>query len=65
MTSCEISMSVVSIVTSSKLDVREAAARLPEETEEPETMDEELEENAVEEVTGEDNFGDHEEADTE
>jgi hypothetical protein len=50
-------------VVTGKLDVIEAAAHLPEETEDPELMDEGLEEKAIEEVTGEDNLGDYEKVD--
>jgi type I restriction enzyme, S subunit len=56
---------LIADVVTGKLDVREAAAQLPEEPEEPELLDGEVEENEGKEETGGDDRGSHEEADIE
>jgi type I restriction enzyme, S subunit len=54
---------LIADVVTGKLDVREAAARLPEEVEEPELQGEELVVSETEKEPGEDDRGSREEAD--
>jgi type I restriction enzyme, S subunit len=59
----EFRVRLISDVVTGKLDVREAAARLPEETEESEPIDEELLESEADEESGGNELGTHEEID--